>query len=446
MQHNDLVADAMQVWHDQAQELPSGALLLHIDATPFSGSKATETAVLHLRAVTIACPADQDRNELLLAQLKVARTVDEISLKAAEEMIGWVWPRYAGAAGSIRGSGPSAPETPAGRHMRPRTPPAPKRAAPSARQAPHDRFCTMVYNMKFREPTSQPDLTELDTYADVMGPFVLPWSKYVIMDNGLYPQNTPPKLHMPPVGATRRAFPQSLFPRDIGLTEPYSNVRVARALTAHSPGDWPHPEEIMPPFSDIAPRLPRLPRLPDLADRDPLDPLNSPLARFSELQAALPILETPGAEDRTTDGLASTSPIPDDPPHSCSESIMTEFLAEFINSFVSLSQRFNPSKYPAYTSFSHQRQFGFGPGRGPRQPPNGSFNARVDGYMVRPGRPFSVWIIHEVKQATRAKSNPQLQRQETCELAAWAYESRAELRAELGRTRYADAFPRLLLA
>jgi len=50
----------------------------------------------------------------------------------------------------------------------------------------------MVYNMKLREPTSQLDPTELDTYADVIGPFVLPWLKYVIMDNGLYPQNTPP--------------------------------------------------------------------------------------------------------------------------------------------------------------------------------------------------------------------------------------------------------------
>ena len=82
-----------------------------LNATPFSGSKATETAVLHLRAVTIACPADRDRNELLLAQLKAARAVDGISLRAAEEMIGWVWPRHAGAAGSVQGSGPGAPET-----------------------------------------------------------------------------------------------------------------------------------------------------------------------------------------------------------------------------------------------------------------------------------------------------------------------------------------------
>ncbi len=227
MQRDDLV-DAVRVWHNQAQELPNRALLLHIDATPFSGSKATETAVLHLRVVTIACPADQDRNKLLLAQLKVAHAVDDISLKAAEEMTGWVWPRHTGATGSVQDSGPGAPETPAGRHIRPRTPPTPKRTAPSAWLAPHDRFCTMVHNMKFREPTSQPDPTELDTYADVMGPFVLPWSKYFIIDNGLYPQDTPPKLHIPPpVGATRRAFPQSLFPRDIGLAEPYSDVRVA---------------------------------------------------------------------------------------------------------------------------------------------------------------------------------------------------------------------------
>lgn len=207
---------------------------------------------------------------------------------------------------------------------------------------------------------------------------------------------------MPPVRATRRAFPQSQFPRDI------------------SPGDRPHPDEIMSPFSNAAPRFPRFPRLPHLADRDPLDPLNSPLARCSELQAALPILEIPGSDDSTTHG-------PDDPPHSCSESIMAEFLAEFINSLVSSSQRFNPCKYPAYTSFSHQRRFVFGPGRGTRQRPNGSFNASVDGYMV--------WIIHEVKQATRAKSNPQLRRQEACELAACGYESRAKLRAELGRTQ-----------
>lgn len=88
---------------------------------------------------------------------------------------------------------------------------------------------------------------------------------------------------MPPVRATRRAFPQSLFPRDIRLTEPYSNVCVARALTVYSPGDWLYPKEIMPPFSNITPCLPRLPRLPDLADCDPLNPLNSLLARFSEL-------------------------------------------------------------------------------------------------------------------------------------------------------------------
>ncbi|KAK0631502.1 hypothetical protein B0T14DRAFT_4310 [Immersiella caudata] len=102
----------------------------------------------------------------------------------------------------------------------------------------------------------------------------------------------------------------------------------------------------------------------------------------------------------------TTSSIPDDPPHSCSESILAEFLAKFINSLVSSSQHFNPSKCPAYTSFSHQRRFRFGPGRGPRQRPTGSFNAGVDGYMVRPRRPFSIWIIHEVKQATRVKSNP----------------------------------------
>jgi len=103
MQRDDLV-DAVRVWHNQVQELPSGALLLHIDATPFSGSKATETAVLHLRAVTITCPVDRDRNKLLLAQLKVANAVDDTSLKAAEEMIGWVWPRHAGAAGSVQDS------------------------------------------------------------------------------------------------------------------------------------------------------------------------------------------------------------------------------------------------------------------------------------------------------------------------------------------------------
>lgn len=52
---------------------------------------------------------------------------------------------------------------------------------------------------------------------------------------------------------------------------------------------------------------------------------------------ALPIFKTLGVEDKTTNGLASTSPIPDDPPYLCSESIMTEFLTEFINLFISLS-------------------------------------------------------------------------------------------------------------
>lgn len=119
---------------------------------------------------------------------------------------------------------------------------------------------------------------------------------------------------------------------------------------------------------------------------------------------------------------------------------MVEFLVDFINALILSSQLFNPSKFPAYASSSHQRLYTFGPGRGSKQGPNGSFNMRVDGYMERPGPSPSVWIIHEVKQEDRASAGPQLKRQEACEFAAWAYETRDELRAELARTQYACCF------
>jgi hypothetical protein len=115
---------------------------------------------------------------------------------------------------------------------------------------------------------------------------------------------------------------------------------------------------------------------------------------------------------------------------------MVEFLVGFINAFILSSQRFNPSKFPAYASSSHQRRYTFGPGRGPKQGPNGSFVAIFDGYMERP-RPSPVWIAHEVKQEIRKHVGPQLKRQEACEFAAWAYEIRDELGAELARTQYA---------
>ncbi|KAK3347298.1 hypothetical protein B0T25DRAFT_298506 [Lasiosphaeria hispida] len=91
-------------------------------------------------------------------------------------------------------------------------------------------------------------------------------------------------------------------------------------------------------------------------------------------------------------------------------------------------------------SQSIQRQYTFGPGRRPKQPHNGSFNARIDGYIERPvvsasGRLATlVWVIHEVKQQKRGPAGPQLRRQEACEYAAWAYETRDELRRELERT------------
>lgn len=52
----------------------------------------------------------------------------------------------------------------------------------------------------------------------------------------------------------------------------------------------------------------------------------------------------------------------------------------------------------------------------------------------------SVWIIHEVKQEGRVSPGLQLKRQEACEFAAWAYETRDELRAELARTQYTCCF------
>jgi len=217
-QCDDPVAKAVRLWCNQAQKLPSGALLSHIDATLFSASKASETAVLHLRAVTIPCPTDRNVDELLIAQLKAAHAINDASLKAAEEMLDWSWPKYpeytgAAVASFAQGSNPSAPETPASRHMRPKTPsaPTPKRTTSSTWHAPpHHRFCTMVSNMKLHDPTPRPDATESATYADVLGPFVLPWAKYgFIMDHKHFPPKTPPRLHAAP--AIRRTFGPGSF-------------------------------------------------------------------------------------------------------------------------------------------------------------------------------------------------------------------------------------------
>ncbi|KAK5651055.1 hypothetical protein OQA88_1046 [Cercophora sp. LCS_1] len=122
--------------------------------------------------------------------------------------------------------------------------------------------------------------------------------------------------------------------------------------------------------------------------------------------------QTPSTTAPRTDKTPTTMPLlqpitsylrPTDP-RSRSESIMVEFLVDFINALILSSQLFNPSKFPAYASSSHQRLYTFGPGRESKQEPNGSFNMRVDGYMERPGPSPSVWIIHEVKQEGRASA------------------------------------------
>ena len=142
---------------------------------------------------------------------------------------------------------------------------------------------------------------------------------------------------MPPVRATRRAFPQSLFPRDIRLTEPYFNIYVIRVLIVYNLNNWLYFKEIIPPFSNITPYLPYLLYLPDLTNYNPLNPLNSLLTQFSKLQVALPILKTLGVKDRTTNSLVNTSFILDNPPYLYFKSIITEFFTKFINLFVSLS-------------------------------------------------------------------------------------------------------------
>ncbi|KAK5651056.1 hypothetical protein OQA88_1047 [Cercophora sp. LCS_1] len=205
MRH-DTLADAVLAWHQQAARLlPSGALLGGIDATPFSASTATVKATLHLRAVHVAGHADgESRDESLLAQLKAARAVDDTSLATAQDMLGWLWPRplnsTAGVAGAV-GPGGSAPQTPAARQRHPENaPPEPKhvartdRARDPERVAPHNLFCTMVCNIKARQPTSQPDATEMYTFGYALGPFGQPWLKCRRMDDDLFPQTTPPKL------------------------------------------------------------------------------------------------------------------------------------------------------------------------------------------------------------------------------------------------------------
>jgi len=86
----DALADSVFAWHQQtAQFLPSGALLGDIDATPFSASTATAEAMLYLRAVHIAGHTDSlSRGASLLAQLKIARLIDDASLATVQDMLG----------------------------------------------------------------------------------------------------------------------------------------------------------------------------------------------------------------------------------------------------------------------------------------------------------------------------------------------------------------------
>ncbi|KAK0707046.1 hypothetical protein B0T26DRAFT_483193 [Lasiosphaeria miniovina] len=69
--------------------------------------------------------------------------------------------------------------------------------------APHHLFCTMVSNIRYRQPTSKPDDTEAYTFGHALGPFGQPQIKYCYMDNSLNPQIPPPKLKLGPAGPRR---------------------------------------------------------------------------------------------------------------------------------------------------------------------------------------------------------------------------------------------------